>query len=232
MNTVLVIIPAYNEAKNIIKTVNSLNQVIKKKRGRVDYIVINDGSSDETLDVLTRHKINHINLSFNLGIGGCVQTGYKFAVDNNYDIAIQFDGDGQHDASYIDSLIDGINNGFDMVVGSRFISDKNKFKSTKIRQLGIAIINKNISLKTNFKITDSTSGFRAVNRDVMKYFSVNYPYDYPEPITTTELLLKDKKVKEVPVEMKDREFGKSSINLLKPIIYMLKVNLSILMLKS
>lgn len=223
----IAIIPAYNEAQNIVKTVESLKNI----KG-VDYIVINDGSTDNTLDVLLKNKIRHINLLFNLGIGGAVQTGYKYAYYNHYDIAIQFDGDGQHNAFYIKDLIREINNGYDMVIGSRFISDKNKFKSTALRQLGIGLINKNIKFKTGFSITDSTSGFRAVNKDIIKYFSNKYPYDFPEPITTSELLLMNKKVKEIPVEMNAREFGKSSINFLKPVIYMLKVNFSILSIKK
>lgn len=227
MNKALVIIPAYNESKNIIKTVNSLKLV----KG-VDYIVINDGSTDETAVVLKRNRINHIYLPFNLGIGGAVQTGYMYGLERGYDIAIQFDGDGQHKADYIKNLIDDVSAGSDMAIGSRFISEKNKFMSTKFRQLGIKIINFNIKLKTGYKITDSTSGFRAVNRDLIKYFALNYPHDYPEPITTTKLLLMGKKVKEIPVEMNEREFGKSSINFLKPIIYMLKVNFSILNTKA
>ena len=146
---VLVIIPAYNEELNIKNTVDNLKKVIKKSKYNIDYVVINDGSTDNTLKVCNDNKFNVINLIENLGIGGAVQTGYKYALENNYDIAIQFDGDGQHDENYIEDLIKSIESGNDFVIGSRFIKKLSNFTSTKSRQLGIKIISSIIKFTTN-----------------------------------------------------------------------------------
>src|SRR5574344_355061 len=136
---ILLIIPAYNEEANILKTYNSIIDYNKKNNTNYDIVVINDGSSDKTEQILVDNKINHIKLIHNLGIGGAVQTGYKYASDNNYDIAIQYDGDGQHDVSYVKDIISPIINGkADMVIGSMFIvRNKNNFVSTKARRIGI-----------------------------------------------------------------------------------------------
>ena len=165
----------------------------------------------------------------NLGIGGAVQTGYMYAFQNNYDIAIQFDGDGQHDAKYISDLIDAISKGNDMVIGSRFIEKTEGFKSSFMRRQGIQVLSTLIKICTGKKITDPTSGFRAANRKVIEYFMREYPVDYPEPDTIVKLLKKGYKVKEIPVLMKERKNGKSSITPLKSIYYMIKVCLSIIM---
>lgn len=221
----LIIIPAYNEEKNIENTVR---RILELKDNNIDYIVINDGSSDNTLKVLEDNKFSFVNLSTNLGIGGAVQTGYKYALYNNYDIAIQFDGDGQHNAEYIEHLIKEIENGQDLVIGSRFIDNLDGFKSTKTRRAGITILSNLIKICTKKKITDPTSGFRAINREIIKLFSSDYPYDYPEPDTVVKVIKKNYKVKEIPVIMNERKTGKSSINIAKSIYYMLKVSLSII----
>ena len=169
---VLIIIPAYNEEKNIKKTVNS----IKKYDNNLDYIVINDGSTDNTKQVLEENDINYIDLPFNLGIGAAVQTGYKYAYKNNYDVAIQFDGDGQHDITYVNKLIDCIKNGANMVVGSRYIDNISTFKSTAARQFGIKIISKFIKLLSGTTIKDVTSGFRAVDKTILNLFC-NYNHN-------------------------------------------------------
>lgn len=227
---VLMIIPAYNEAKNILKTIKSIKGT-KIKGINLDYIVINDGSTDNTKNVCEDNKINYINLSTNLGIGGAVQTGYKYAYNNNYDIAIQFDGDGQHDSSYIENLIKEIDKGNDIVIGSRFIEDLSVFKSTYIRRMGIKFLSFLIKLCTAKKIYDPTSGFRACNKKIIKEFSIDYPCDYPEPDTIVTLIKKGYKISEIPVKMNERSEGKSSLNsnIFKPIYYMIKVSLAIIM---
>ena len=222
---ILMIIPAYNEENNIKDTVNS---IINLNDSNIDYIVINDGSTDNTLQVLKNNNFNFINLPTNLGIGGAVQTGYKYALYNNYDIAIQFDGDGQHNAEYINSLVKEIENGNDLVIGSRFITNLEGFKSTKIRRVGIVILSSLIKLFTGKKITDPTSGFRACNKKIINLFSSDYPTDYPEPDTAVKIIKKNFKVKEIPVIMNERKKGKSSINIFKSIYYMIKVSLSII----
>lgn len=225
---VLVIVPAYNEELNIVNTVNKIIKYSKKSNNEIDYIVINDGSSDNTKEICRKNKYNTINLIQNLGIGGAVQTGYKYALNNNYDVAIQFDGDGQHDENYIDDLVDEIKEGYDFVIGSRFISDLSKFKSSSTSRVGIKIISFLIKLCTGKKIYDPTSGFRAANKDVIKIFANHYPVEYPEPESTTELIKRGYKVTEIPVEMHEREFGTSSIKPLKSIYYMFSVSLSII----
>ncbi len=225
---VLLIIPAYNEEENIEKTVKKIENYNKD----VDYIVINDGSKDNTYKILDEKNIKHIDLVHNLGIGGAVQTGYKYAYENNYDIAIQFDGDGQHDINCIDKIIDPlVNEKVDMCIGTRYLDkSSSKFQSTFIRRLGSNIISIFIKLFTRTKITDPTSGFRAVNRNVIEEFAKNYPTEYPEPESTVSLLVKKYKVKEVPVNMNEREGGDSSLtlNFWKPVDYMIKVILAII----
>lgn len=225
---VLMIIPAYNEELNIKRTVDSIIKYNKKSKYDIDYVVINDGSTDETYKICLENKFNVINLIKNLGIGGAVRTGYKYAYDNNYDVAIQFDGDHQHDENYIDSLVEEIENGYDFVIGSRFISNLSKFRSSSARRLGINILSFLIKLTTGFKIYDPTSGFRAANKKVIKIFSQTYPIEYPEPESSVYLIRKKFKVKEVPVEMRERKFGTSSIKPLKSVYYMFSVAISII----
>lgn len=154
-----------------------------------------------------------------------MQTGYKYAYKNNYDIAIQFDGDGQHDENYINDLVEPIMNGkYNMTIGSRYVEDLSEFKSTKLRQLGINILSTILKLTTGKKIYDMTSGFRAVDKNIIKLFARDYPNDYPEPETIVEIVQKGYKVKEIPVKMHEREFGVSSITPLKSIYYMIKVS--------
>jgi len=186
---VLVVIPCYNEEKNIVKTVEQVKNT-KIKTVTLDYVVINDGSSDNTKKVLIENNINFIDLPFNLGIGGAVQTGYKYAYYNNYDVAIQFDGDGQHDARYIKDLIEEIKNGNNIVIGSRFVSSLSQFKSTRIRRVGINFLSWLIKKVTSKKIYDPTSGFRAADKEIIKLFACDYPIDYPEPDTIVTVIVK------------------------------------------
>ena len=230
----LLVIPAYNEEKNILKTYNLIEDYNKKNKTNYDVIVINDGSSDNTEKVLNDNNIPHIRLISNIGIGGAVQTGYKYAYKNDYDIAVQFDGDGQHDVNYVEKIIAPIiNKKADMVIGSRFINKKqNGFKSSAARRIGIKIISFFIKLKTKNKIYDTTSGFRAINKQLIKRFSNNYPLEYPEPVSSTEILLSGYKIEEIPVEMKERKEGKSSIRLHKNVYYMINVLLNIMFAKK
>ena len=225
---VLVIIPAYNEELNIENTVNKIIKYNSKTENTVDYVIINDGSTDNTLEICKKNNYNVINLIHNLGIGGAVQTGYKYADVNDYDVAIQFDGDGQHDENYIDVLVREIENGNDFVIGSRFVGNLSKFKSSIARRLGIKILSCLIRICTKKRVYDPTSGFRAANKRVIKIFSNNYPTEYPEPETTVDLIRKGYSIKEIPVEMHEREFGSSSIKPLKSIYYMFSVSLSII----
>lgn len=220
----LVIIPAYNEAASIVNTVNDL----KLNAPDFDYIIINDGSKDDTTEVCEKNYLNHLELSINLGIGGAVQTGYLYAYYNDYDVAVQFDGDGQHDASYLSYLEEVLtSNNADMVIGSRFI-EKEGFQSSGLRRFAIKYFTLLIKFLTGKKITDPTSGFRMCNKRIIKSFAFNYPKDYPEPETVVAVLKNRFKVVEAPVIMKAREEGISTISPLKSIYYMIKVTLAIL----
>lgn len=223
---VIVVIPAYNEGESIEKVVNSIYDM---KIENLDVIVINDGSKDTTYKEAKKTKAIVIDSPNNLGIGGAVQTGYLYALKNNYDIAIQVDGDGQHDPKYLEDLINNIKNGEDLVIGSRFIN-KSNYKQTFFRMLGINMISRLIKLMTGKKIYDTTSGYRAADKKVIEEFAKSYPYDYPEPCTNMKVIKKGYKVKEIPVEMRQRKTGKSSISPLKSVLYMLKVMLSILLM--
>lgn len=220
----LVIIPAYNEEASIINTVKS----IQEKAEGFDYIVINDCSTDNTGQICEENKFNVIHLPQNLGIGGAVQTGYLYGYRNEYDVAVQVDGDGQHDPAFLTRMAEYMeDNQADMVIGSRFI-EKKGFQSSGMRRLGIRYFTGLIKLLTGEKVTDPTSGLRMVNRDVMKFFSENYPNDYPEPESVVAILKRRKKVEEIPVIMRERTGGVSSISPKKSIYYMIKVTMAIL----
>ena len=229
--SILIIIPAYNEEVSILNTYKSITA---NNDYKYDVIVINDGSKDKTEQVLRDNNIPHIQLIQNLGIGGAVQTGYRYASENDYDIAVQMDADGQHDINYVKNIIEPIiNNKCDMCIGSRFIErNKEGFKSSKARRFGINIISFNIKLKTGKKICDTTSGFRAINKKVIKLFVSDYPTEYPEPISTVRAITHGCVVDEKPVVMHERIGGKSSIGSWKNAYYMVNVILSILLLKK
>ena len=220
----LAIIPAYNEAESILSTVNAL----KIECPDVDYIVINDGSMDDTASICRANGLNRLDLPLNLGIGGAVQTGYLYAVDNNYDVVIQIDGDGQHDPAYVNSLVSPIVEGrADFVIGSRFIETVG-FQSSTVRRFGIKILSIVINFFCGYKPSDATSGFRATNREVAEFFSETYAHDYPEPEAILSSVLHGFTVMDVPVRMMERIGGSSSISGFKSIHYMLKVSLSLL----
>jgi len=227
---IIIIIPAYNESGSILKVVNEIYNYNKKNNTEFDIIVINDCSTDNTLDVCLENKIPVISLVHNMGIGGSVQTGYKYASMNDYDIAIQFDGDGQHDVNYISAIIQPlINQEADLVIGSRFLDKTaSQFKSSFARRIGIRIISSVTKLVTGQRIYDVTSGFRAVNKQIMQDFANYYPVEFPESITNCELLMKKYNVKEVPVSMNERQTGISSIKSWKSVYFMINVILAIL----
>lgn len=220
----LAIIPAYNEKQSIIFTVED----IKKNAPDFDYVIINDCSTDNTMDICKYNGYNVLNLPINLGIGGAVQTGYLYAYNYGYDIAVQFDGDGQHKAEYLGKMVDCLlENELDMVIGSRFI-DNTGFQSTFMRRLGIKFFTVLIKLLTGKIITDPTSGMRMCNKKTIEMFANEYPRDFPEPESTMRLIRHKRKIAEIPVEMRDRQGGVSFISPFISIYYMFKVTLAIL----
>ena len=169
-----------------------------------------------------------LSLPCNMGIGGGVQTGYLYASRNGYDYAVQFDGDGQHNAEYLEEMAEQMEaKGLDMLIGSRYIQ-KEGFQSSGLRRMGIKYFTGLIRLVTGTTITDPTSGMRMVNSDVIQLFAKDYPKDYPEPESVVTLLKKGRKVEEIPVKMNAREEGNSSISAIKAVYYMIKVSLAIL----
>lgn len=221
----LAIIPAYNEEGNIEKTVKD----IQENAPDFDYIIINDCSTDGTLSLCQKNGYKVVNLPVNLGIGGGVQTGYLYAWRNGYDIAVQFDGDGQHTASFLETMSEYlVEHDLDMVIGSRYIT-KDGFQSTGMRRIGIRYFTGLIKLLTGKRITDPTSGMRMVNRSVIELFAKDYPKDYPEPESVTTILKKKKRVEEIPVVMNAREAGVSSISPVNAVYYMIKVTAAVVM---
>ena len=212
---ILIIIPAYNEEASILKTCKEIYEYNSKYKTNYDILVINDCSTDSTLKICKGNDIPVISLVHNLGIGGAVQTGYKYAYEYNYDIAIQYDGDGQHNIEYAKNIIDPIiNEKSDFVIGSRFVTENaSEFKSSAARRIGIKIISSTLHL---------------ITKKIIKMFAQDYPVEYPEPLTNMDLILKGYNVKEVPVAMREREGGVSSIRAWKNAYYMINVILSLL----
>ncbi len=224
MYKVLLIIPAYNEAENIEKVINNIVQ----NYPQYDYVIVNDGSRDDTEEICLKNHYQVLNLPLNLGIGGAVQTGYRYALKNHYDIAIQIDGDGQHDIAYVEKLIEPIISGrADITIGSRFI-EREGFQSSVTRRMGISLLSGLIHVLCLKKVRDVTSGFRAVNEKFIKVYAENYPSDYPEPEAIVAAIMHRGRIEEVPVIMKERMAGNSSINLKRSVYYMVKVTLAIL----
>ncbi len=224
---VIIIIPAFNESENIKRVVND----IKKENTNWDILVVNDCSLDNTSAIAKSTKQAFVlDLPFNLGIGGAVQAGFKYAKTHNYDIAIKYDGDGQHLPDEIKTLLNVLSeNNVDVVIGSRFLEKHDGFKSTLMRRVGIKIFQILNSMLIKQKITDNTSGFIAFNKKVISFFAEHYPTDYPEPESIINLKKNGFVIKEVFVKMQHRQGGKSSISGLKSIYYMFKVILAIIM---
>lgn len=229
---VLLIIPSYNEEENVLNNYKRIIKHNEKYKTNYDVIIVNDGSKDKTEKICKENNIPYISLVHNLGIGGAVQTGYKYAYEHGYDVAVQFDGDGQHDVRYVENIIKPIKDKkADMVIGSRFIDKRSsEFKTSRARRIGIKLISFFIKIITKKKIYDTTSGFRAVDKKLIERFASNYPVEYPEPVSTTEVLRLGYRVEEIPVSMNERENGVSSIKAWKNVYYMINVILSIVII--
>lgn len=224
MLKVLIIIPAFNEEGNIEKVVNNLIENFPQ----YDYLIVNDGSVDETKQICINNRYRVINLVVNMGIGGAVQTGYRYAKDNNYDIAVQIDGDGQHDVAFLEEMLHPIENGqADVVIGSRFV-EKEGFQSSGVRRIGINFLSILGKILTGVRVKDITSGYRAVNARFIHIFAQDYPSDYPEPEAMVIAAVYGGKILEYPVVMRERISGQSSITLKKSVYYMFKVTLAMI----
>lgn len=223
---ILIIIPAYQEEANIAATIRE----VRKKYHRADVLVVDDGSLDQTRREAEKEKALVVSLPFNLGIGAAVQTGFQYAKNYEYDVAVQVDGDLQHDPAFLDVLVQPVLDGhFDMTIGSRFIPPYLGYQSSFIRRIGIHFFAHLISFLTQYKVTDPTSGFRAFNKKMIGIFADNYPQDFPEPEAIVVAGAYNARVQEIPVIMRKRTGGSSSIRYLKTFYYMLKVTLAILL---
>lgn len=220
----LIIIPAYNEEDNIERVVENL----KRNYSEYDYVVVNDGSKDNTAQICREKGYNLVDLPVNLGLAGAFQTGMKYAYEKGYDYAIQFDADGQHLPEYINLLYSKIQEGYDIVIGSRFVTEK---KPKSLRMLGSNLISVAIQMTTGVKIQDPTSGMRMFNRNMIREFAYNINYG-PEPDTVSFLLKENAQISEVQVQMEDRIAGESYLNITRSITYMIKMMISIIVLQN
>lgn len=222
---ILIMIPAYNEELNIERVVTNLID----NYPQYDYVVINDGSKDNTAKICREKGYNLIDLPLNLGLSGAVQAGMRYALQNDYDAAIQFDGDGQHRPEYIEAMAKELAEGnAQIVIGSRFVTEK---KPKSMRMLGSNLISLLIKITTGFKVKDPTSGMRLFGRDVIKEFALNINYG-PEPDTISYLIKKGMKVKEVQVSMDERIAGESYLNITRSMKYMILMSFSILFIQG
>lgn len=221
---ILLIIPAYNEENCITKVIDELVE----RYPQYDYIIVNDGSTDHTSEICHKSGYEIIDLPINLGLAGAFQTGLKYAYLKNYDYAMQMDADGQHLPEYIEALIKKINEGYDIVIGSRFVTEK---KPKSMRMLGSNMISWAIHMTTGVRVMDPTSGMRIFNRNMIKEFASNINYG-PEPDTISFLLKQGAKIGEVQVKMAERIAGESYLNFTKSIWYMTKMLISIIVLQN
>lgn len=221
---VLIIVPAYDEERSLARVLAG----IKEKAPGYSVLVVNDGSSDDTSRVAHASGVTVIDLSFNLGIGGAVQTGFKYALRNGYELAVQVDADGQHPAEEICKLVEPIlREQYDVVIGSRFL-EPTGYRGSRRRRLTIACLSWLCSRVAGLKITDSTSGFRAFGRRALAYVADSYYVDYPEPKSITALARQGMRIKEISVNMRERASGTSSLIGLKALHYVINVTLALL----
>ena len=223
MSKLLIVIPAYNEEANIVKVVNG----IVKNYPQYDYVVVNDGSRDKTAAICREHGFRLIDLPVNLGLAGAFQTGLRYAAENGYDCAMQLDADGQHRPEYIAAMLEELESGADIVIGSRFLTVK---KPKNLRMLGSYIISWSIRLTTGRAVCDPTSGMRLFNRAMVEEFAQNLNYG-PEPDTISYLIKNGAVVREVQVTMGEREAGQSYLTFWRSIEYMVKMSISILLIQ-
>lgn len=222
---ILIMIPAYNEELNIERVVNNLIE----NYPQYDYVVINDGSKDDTAKICREKGFHLIDLPINLGLSGAVQAGMRYAWQNGYDAAIQIDGDGQHRPEFIEKLAEELDkDNAQIVIGSRFVTQK---KPHSLRMLGSNVISAFIKLSTGFRLNDPTSGMRMFNRDIIKEFALNINYG-PEPDTISYLIKKGVRVKEVQVQMDERVAGESYLNFTRSMKYMVLMSFSILFIQG
>jgi glycosyltransferase involved in cell wall biosynthesis len=219
------IVPALNEAENIGRVIDELRAFDPG----LDIVVVDDGSLDGTAQAAAVNGARVVRLPFNLGIGGAVQTGFRFAFENAYDIAVRVDGDGQHDPAQLDRVLAPLLSGeADIVVGSRFAATgADGYRSSRTRRVGIRLLAWVVSRIVGQRLTDTTSGFQALNREGIALFARDYPHDYPEVEATVMVFRHRLRLTEVPVEMRERGGGRSSITALRSIYYMVKVLLAI-----
>ena len=223
MPRLLIVIPAFNEEANIVRVVEGLT----RNYPQYDYVVVNDGSRDKTAALCRAHGYRLIDLPVNLGLAGAFQTGLRYAADNGYDCAMQLDADGQHKPEYIAAMLEELEDGADIVIGSRFLTVK---KPKTLRMLGSYIISWSIRLTTGRAICDPTSGMRMFNRVMVEEFAQNLNYG-PEPDTISYLIKNGAIVKEVQVRMGERQAGHSYLTFWKSIQYMMKMSVSILLIQ-
>src|SRR6266516_2760440 len=220
----IAIVPALNEEGAIGQVIDEL---LVFDPG-FEVVVIDDGSIDRTSDVARMHGAHVLRLPFNLGIGGSVQTGFRYAYENGFDLAVRVDGDGQHDPAQLDAVVGPVLRGeVDIAVGSRYLERAGGYRSSASRRLGIRILARTVSALTRQKITDPTSGFQALNRKAITLFAADYPHDYPEVEALVMLIRHRLRLKEVPVAMRPRAAGRSSIRALSSVYYMVKVLLAL-----
>lgn len=220
----LIVIPAYNEEENIENVVT----FIQSKYSQYDYVVVNDGSRDRTADICRQNGYELLNLPVNLGLAGAFQAGLKYAYVKGYSYAIQFDADGQHRPEFIEPMLERIKQGYDIVIGSRFVNIK---KGNSLRMVGSKMITVAIKMTTGARVSDPTSGMRMFSRDMIKEFAQNLNYG-PEPDTVSYLLKNGARVSEVPVYMDERQAGESYLNLVNSCKYMAKMLISILFVQN
>ncbi len=223
---VAAIVPAFNEARNL----PPLAERFRACATPCDVCVVDDGSTDETARVAAGLGWSVLRLPVNLGIGGAVQAGYLWARDRGYDVAVQIDGDGQHDPGALDDLLAPIADGSaDLVVGSRFLSTGG-FRSTAVRRAGIRYLSRFLRLRCGARVTDPTSGLRAASRDAIALFARYYPSDYPEPEAVALACRAGLRIAEVPVQMRERAHGRSSIGAARTLYYLVKVSIALVLL--
>jgi glycosyltransferase involved in cell wall biosynthesis len=223
---VAAIVPAFNEARNLPR----LAEALRAQGSSVEVCLVDDGSTDETAEVARALGWTVLRLPMNLGIGGAVHAGYLWALERGHDVAVQIDGDGQHDPAFLDALAAPVREGrADVVIGSRFLSEGG-FRSTRLRRAGIRYLSWFLRLRCGARVTDPTSGFRAAGRRAIELFARYYPSDYPEPEAIALARRAGLRIAEVPVRMNEREHGRSSITALRSLYYLVKVSLALVIL--